>query len=105
MFASRIHHNHNKGQRVRPIDVKEKSPAFLFFHGGGFMLGDFPTHERFVRDLVSDSEFTSIFVNYTRAPEAQYPTAINEAYAAHEMGGSAWGRDQRGRQTPSRGRQ
>ena len=67
---------------VRPIGVKEKDPAFLFFHGGGFMLGDFPTHERFVRDLVSDSEFASIFVNYTRAPEAQYPTAINEAYAA-----------------------
>jgi acetyl esterase len=67
---------------VRPIGVKEKGPAFLFFHGGGFMLGDFPTHERFVRDLVSDSEFTCIFVNYTRSPEAPYPTAINEAYAA-----------------------
>ena len=62
--------------------MKEKGPAFLFFHGGGFMLGDFPTHERFVRDLVSDSEFTCIFVNYTRSPEAPYPTAINEAYAA-----------------------
>jgi acetyl esterase len=67
---------------VRPIGVKAKGPAFLFFHGGGFMLGDFPTHERFVRDLVFDCEFTSIVVNYTRSPEAQYPTAINEAYAA-----------------------
>jgi acetyl esterase len=67
---------------VRPIGVKEKRPAFLFFHSGGFMLGDFPTNERLVRDLVSDSGFTSIFVNYTRSPEAKYPTAINEAYAA-----------------------
>jgi acetyl esterase/lipase len=67
---------------VRPISVKEKGPAFLFFHSGGFMLGDFPTHERFVRDLASDSGFTSIFVNYSRSPEAKYPTAINEAYAA-----------------------
>src|ERR1700736_2237120 len=33
---------------VRPIDVKERGPAFLFFHDGG--LGDFPTHERFVPD-------------------------------------------------------
>jgi acetyl esterase len=89
---------------VRPIGVKEKGPAFLFFHRGDFMLGDFPTHEHLVRDLVSDSGFTSIFVNYTRSPEAQYPTAINEAYAA-TMGGSARGRDQRGRQTPGRGRQ
>jgi acetyl esterase/lipase len=62
--------------------VTEKGPAFFLFHGGGFLLGDFPTHERFVRDLVFDCEFTSIFVNYSRSPEAQYPTAINEAYAA-----------------------
>jgi acetyl esterase len=67
---------------VRPINVREKGPAFLFFHGGGFVLGDFPTHERFVRDLVSESEVIAIFVNYTLSPEAQYPTAINEAYAA-----------------------
>src|SRR5260221_13356575 len=67
---------------VRPISAREKGPAFLFFHGGGFVLGDFPTHERLVRDLVSDSEITAIFVNYTRSPEAQYPVAINEAYAA-----------------------
>jgi acetyl esterase len=67
---------------VRPIGVQQKGPAFLFFHGGGFMLGDFPSHERLVRDLVSDSKFTSIFVDYSRSPEAQYPTAINEAHAA-----------------------
>ena len=84
---------------VRPIGVKEAGPAFLFFHGGGFIVGDFPTHERFVRDLASDSGFTSIFVNYSRSPEAKYPTAINEAYAAtrwQRMGtrstwtGNAW---------------
>jgi acetyl esterase len=45
---------------VRPINLKERGPAFLFFHGGGFVLGDFVTHERFVRDLVSDSEITAI---------------------------------------------
>jgi acetyl esterase/lipase len=66
---------------VRPINLTEKGPAFLFFHGGGFVLGDFLTHERLVRDLVSDSEITPIFINYTRSPDARYPTAINEAYA------------------------
>lgn len=39
------------------------------------MLGDFPTHERFVRDLASDSGFTSIFVDYSLSPEAKYSTA------------------------------
>ncbi len=54
----------------------------MFFHGGGWILGDFPTHERFVRDLVADSGAVAVFVNYTPSPEARYPVAINEAYAA-----------------------
>jgi acetyl esterase len=67
---------------VRPAGSKAILPAFMFVHGGGWILGDFPTHERFVRDLVSDSGFTAVFVNYTPSPEAHYPTAINEIYAA-----------------------
>ena len=45
----------------------------MFFHGGGWVLGDFPTHERFVRDLVAYSGAAAVFVNYTPSPEAQYP--------------------------------
>ena len=67
---------------VRPAGVKGKLPVFMFFHGGGWILGDYPTHERFVRDLVVDSGFAAVFVNYTPSPEAQYPTAINQAFAA-----------------------
>lgn len=40
---------------VRPAGAKGVLPAFMLFHGGGWILGDFPTHERFVRDLVADS--------------------------------------------------
>jgi len=39
---------------VRPAGVKGELPVFMFFHGGGWVLGDFPTHERLVRDLVGD---------------------------------------------------
>lgn len=67
---------------VRPAGAKGVLPAFMFFHGGGWILGDYPTHERFVRDLVADSGATAVFVNYTPSPEARYPVAINEAYAA-----------------------
>lgn len=67
---------------VRPAGLTEKRPVFMFFHGGGWILGDFPTHERFVRDLVAGSGFPAVFVNYTPSPEAQYPIAINQAYAA-----------------------
>jgi acetyl esterase len=69
---------------VRPARVKEKLPVFMFFHGGGWVLGDFPTHERLVRDLVHSSGAAAVFVNYTPSPEAHYPTAINQAYAATE---------------------
>jgi acetyl esterase/lipase len=41
-----------------------------------------PTHQRFVRDLVVDSGFAAIFVNYTPSPEGHNPTSNNEAYAA-----------------------
>ena len=67
---------------VRPAGAKGELPAFMFFHGGGWILGDYPTHERFVRDLVADSGAVAVFVNYTPSPEARYPVAINQAYAA-----------------------
>ncbi|MCF5707229.1 alpha/beta hydrolase fold domain-containing protein [Pseudomonas syringae] len=67
---------------VRPAGVKGTLPAFMFFHGGGWVLGDFQTHERLVRDLVAGSGAVAVFVNYTPSPEAHYPTAINQAYAA-----------------------
>ncbi len=67
---------------VRPAGAKGILPAFMFVHGGGWVLGDFPTHERFVRDLVADSGAVAVFVNYTPSPEARYPVAINEIYGA-----------------------
>lgn len=67
---------------VRPAGVKGTLPVFMFFHGGGWVLGDYPTHERLVRDLVVGSGAVGVFVNYTPSPEAHYPVAINQAYGA-----------------------
>jgi acetyl esterase len=67
---------------VRPEGVKGKLPVFIFVHGGGWVLGDYPTHKRMVRDLVVLTGFAGVFVNYTRTPDAKYPQAINEIYAA-----------------------
>ncbi|MES3023080.1 MAG: alpha/beta hydrolase [Pseudomonadota bacterium] len=68
---------------VRPAGSKNQTlPAFMFFHGGGWVLGDFPTHERLVRDLVVGSGAVAVFVNYTPSPEAGYGVAIEQAYAA-----------------------
>ncbi|MBS7564419.1 alpha/beta hydrolase [Mucilaginibacter sp. Bleaf8] len=67
---------------VKPANSKGTLPVFMFFHGGGWVLGDFPTHQRLVRDLVVESGAAAVFVNYTPSPEAHYPVAINQAYAA-----------------------
>lgn len=67
---------------VKPAGTKGVLPVFMFFHGGGWVLGDFPTHQRMVRDLVVNSGAAAVFVDYTPSPEAHYPVAINQAYAA-----------------------
>jgi acetyl esterase len=67
---------------VKPAGAPPDLPVFMFFHGGGWVLGDFPTHQRLVRDLVVESGAAAIFPDYAPSPEAHYPTAINQAYAA-----------------------
>lgn len=67
---------------VRPAGSKGVLPAFMFIHGGGWVLGDYPTHERLVRDLVESSGAVAVFVDYTRSPEAGYGVALGEIYTA-----------------------
>lgn len=66
---------------VRPEGLKGKLPVFIFVHGGGWVLGDYPTHKRLIRDLVVRSGAVAVFVNYSLSPEAKYPKALNEIYA------------------------
>ena len=67
---------------LRPQGSKEKLPVFIFIHCGGWVLGDYPTHKRLARDLVVESGYACVFVNYTPSPEAKFPQAIDEIYAA-----------------------
>jgi acetyl esterase/lipase len=66
---------------VKPIDANPGLPVFIYIHGGGWVLGDYPTHRRLVRDLVVASGAVAVFPDYTPSPEARYPTAINQIYA------------------------
>jgi len=67
---------------VKPDNATGTLPVFMFFHGGGWVLGDFPTHERLIRDLVRSSGAAAVYVDYTPSPEAHFPVAINQAYDA-----------------------
>lgn len=69
---------------TKPSGVRDNAPVFVFIHGGGWVLGDYPTHRRLVRDLVVQSGAVAVFPDYTPSPEAQYPTAIEEIYAVTE---------------------
>jgi acetyl esterase len=67
---------------VRPAGTAEVLPVVLYFHGGGWVLGDRDTHDRLVREIAVGVAAAVVFVDYARAPEAHYPVAIEQAYAA-----------------------
>jgi acetyl esterase/lipase len=67
---------------VRPPRVLGALPAILYFHGGGWILGDENTHDRLIREIAHGARAAVVFVNYTPSPEVQYPVAIEQAYAA-----------------------
>jgi acetyl esterase len=67
---------------VRPDQSKGRLPVVMYFHGGGWVLGDRNTHDRLIREIANGAGAAVVFVDYTRSPEAKYPVAIEEAYAA-----------------------
>lgn len=67
---------------VRPEASSGTLPAVMYFHGGGWVLGDRISYDRTTRDLAHASGAAVVFVEYTRSPEARYPVALEEAYAA-----------------------
>lgn len=67
---------------VRPLGNNEKLPLILYIHGGGWVLGNKETHDMLIRKLAISSNSVVIFPEYTLSPEAKFPTAINQCYAA-----------------------
>lgn len=63
------------------VEAQGLLPTILYVHGGGWILGGTATHDRLVRDLAAGVGAALVFVEYTRSPEAQYPVAIEQAYA------------------------
>src|SRR5215813_10945473 len=67
---------------VRPVGATTALPVVLYVHGGGWVLGNAGTHDRLVREIAVGVNAAVVFVEYTRSPEAHYPVAIEQAYAA-----------------------
>ena len=58
------------------------APLLMFFHGGGFVIGDLDSHEELCRRLCAGIGAVVVSVDYRRAPEAKFPAAPEDCYAA-----------------------
>ena len=67
---------------VRPAGTEgETLPGVVYFHGGGWILGNFTTHERMMRDLATQAGAAFVFVEYSPAPEQKHPVQLDQDYA------------------------
>src|ERR1700733_10279351 len=57
-------------------------PALVYFHGGGFVVGDLDTHDGLCRLFAHEGGFVVVAVDYRRAPENKRPAPMEDAFAA-----------------------
>jgi acetyl esterase len=67
---------------LRPQGATGVLPVILYVHGGGWILGNAGTHDRLTRELAAGASAAVAFVEYDRSPEAAFPVAIEQSYAA-----------------------
>jgi acetyl esterase len=59
-----------------------RAPCLVFFHGGGWVIGDIESHDVVCRKLAHEGELIVISVDYRLAPEHKFPSAVDDAIAA-----------------------
>ncbi|WP_330182624.1 alpha/beta hydrolase [Nocardia sp. NBC_01503] len=65
----------------RPLDAENVPGVVVFYHGGGFVLCDLDSHDKFCRVMANAAGALVISVDYRRAPDARFPAAAADAYA------------------------
>jgi len=68
----------------RPAGVAASTPlaALVYFHGGGWVIGDLETHDVLCRQLTAESGVSVVSIDYRLAPEHKFPAAADDAWAA-----------------------
>ncbi|MFJ5879544.1 alpha/beta hydrolase [Streptomyces sp. NPDC093088] len=66
---------------IRPKGATGPLPVVVYIHGAGWVFGDDKTHDRLFRELVVGAGAVGVFPVYDRAPEAKYPTQVEQNYA------------------------
>ena len=67
---------------LRPVNLSGTLPVILFTHGAGWVFGDPTTHDRLARELAFGANAAVLLPHYVRSPEAKYPQANEESFAA-----------------------
>jgi acetyl esterase len=65
-----------------PRGLTGAAPALVFFHGGGWIYGDLESHDPVCRFLAEEAQVRVVAVDYRLAPEAPFPAAFDDAWAA-----------------------
>ena len=65
-----------------PSASDEPLPVVVFFHGGGWVIGGIDSHDGQVREMVNRTAMVYVSVDYRLAPEARFPAAAEDCYAA-----------------------
>lgn len=68
--------------RIYAPEADALLPALVYFHGGGFVIGNIESHDNVCRRLANDGQCAVISVDYRLAPEHHFPAAADDAYAA-----------------------
>jgi acetyl esterase len=66
----------------KPLEARGRIPGFVFFHGGGWVLGDLESHDILCRRFANAGECAVLAVDYRLAPEHKFPAAIEDANTA-----------------------
>ena len=66
----------------RPLEARGSIPGLVFFHGGGWVLGDLESHDILCRRLANAGECAVLAVDYRLAPEHKFPAAVEDAVTA-----------------------
>lgn len=68
--------------RGQGTDTSKPQPALIYYHGGGWVLGNLESHDGVCRSIANASQCAVIAVDYRLAPEAKFPAAADDAIAA-----------------------
>jgi acetyl esterase len=68
--------------RIYTPESQTPLPGLVFFHGGGWVVGDLDTHDSTCRQLAKKAGCVVVSVAYRLAPEHQFPAAVDDCYAA-----------------------